>query len=115
MSHHRNASLTEADAPYQPLSQVETPEMHPSTPLLLNEDEEVVLAEEFVATERVASHDWRIWWIHFVLGCAILLPWNGEHSVLVSVAATDIAYRSSHYRNAVLCVQTRGLVSQEHV
>ncbi|KAJ3520310.1 hypothetical protein NM688_g9182 [Phlebia brevispora] len=73
--HHRN-SVTETTAPYQPLSQVETPEVHPSTPLLLSEDEEVALAEDFVAQERVASHDWRIWWIHFILGCAILLPWN---------------------------------------
>ncbi|KAF7800116.1 hypothetical protein EIP86_011361 [Pleurotus ostreatoroseus] len=76
MSVHHRTSITETNAPYQPLSQVETPEIHPSTPLLLNEDEEVVLAEEFVAQERAASHDWRIWWIHFILGCAILLPWN---------------------------------------
>ena len=40
------------------------------------DDEELV--EEFVAQERAASHDARIGWIHLILGCAVLLPWNGE-------------------------------------
>ena len=26
----------------------------------------------------------KIWWIHFVFGCAVLLPWNGECSETVN-------------------------------
>ena len=43
----------------------------------LDLDDEETLAEELVTQEVQSSSDARIWWIHFVLGCAVLLPWNG--------------------------------------
>ncbi|PSR73483.1 hypothetical protein PHLCEN_2v10775 [Hermanssonia centrifuga] len=76
MSRHlRTSSATETDALYRPLPQSEAVSEATSSPLELEGDEELV-AEEFVAQERLASHDRRIGWIHFILGSAILLPWN---------------------------------------
>ena len=43
------------------------------------EEEEEALEEEFVSQEHVAEHDRRIYWIHVILGSAVLLPWNGKH------------------------------------
>lgn len=40
-------------------------------------------AELFLpAPETVVDRS--VWWIHFIFGCAVLLPWNGEHSVYMS-------------------------------
>lgn len=40
------------------------------------EDEELLANESVQSTEVAAS----IWWVHFILGCVVLLPWNGEPS-----------------------------------
>ncbi|OBZ76440.1 Nucleoside transporter FUN26 [Grifola frondosa] len=40
------------------------------------EDEELNIAEVIVDNSIAAENDPRIRWIHFVLGCAVLLPWN---------------------------------------
>ena len=76
-THHRSSNGPAADASYQPISQEETEETAVGSPLQLTPDDEE-LVEEFVAQERAASHDARIGWIHLILGCAVLLPWNGE-------------------------------------
>lgn len=76
MSVHHRSSVTESDALYHPIPQAETPVVEANAVLDLQDDEDV-FAEEFVAQERAASHDTRIYWIHLVLGCAVLLPWNG--------------------------------------
>ena len=69
-----------SDAPYQPISQDAPEDAQISTPLQVEEDE-VAFVEDFVSQERAASLDSRIGWIHLVLGCAVLLPWNGtSHS-----------------------------------
>ncbi|KAI0796511.1 nucleoside transporter-domain-containing protein [Abortiporus biennis] len=72
--HHRPSG--EPDALYESLPQ-ESPNEH----IRLSsesefEDEEEALAEDFVAQEVVATADARVRWIYFVLGCAVLLPWN---------------------------------------
>lgn len=64
------------DSVYQRLPQVPPEEVHTTGNELQVEDEEV-LAEEFVSQEASVSADSRIQWIHFILGCAVLLPWNG--------------------------------------
>jgi equilibrative nucleoside transporter 1/2/3 len=35
--------------------------------------------DHFIVDEVVDS---RIWWVYFMLGCAILLPWNGVYQYL---------------------------------
>lgn len=39
-------------------------------------DEEIVLSDHVVTHGHVVV-DSRIRWAHFLLGCAVLLPWNG--------------------------------------
>ena len=70
---------TSSDPGYQPISQeeIDTNERRPLTQTL--EEEEEALEEEFVSQEHVAEHDRRIYWIHVILGSAVLLPWNGKH------------------------------------
>lgn len=67
---------SETDALYQPLPQSDPVAQADSSDLQLEADEEA-LAGEFVAQEHSVTHDSRIHWIHFILGCAVLLPWNG--------------------------------------
>ena len=59
-------------AVYQPLPQA------PGIP------EDIIDEEEVRELESVESAhiDKGIWWIHFIFGCAVLLPWNGEHDTL---------------------------------
>ncbi|KAI0761722.1 nucleoside transporter-domain-containing protein [Irpex lacteus] len=66
---------TTGDAGYEPISQEEVAINESGTPVLHLEEDEA-LAEEFITQEHAAEHDRRIYWIHVVLGCAILLPWN---------------------------------------
>jgi hypothetical protein len=74
--HYRSVSSVESDAQYQPIAQAETAtEQEPNDLQPGAEDDR--LADEFVAHEHVGQHDKRIGWIHLVLGCAVLLPWNG--------------------------------------
>lgn len=40
-------------------------------------DDEQELTDEFVHREAAVGTDSRVRWIHFILGCAVLLPWNG--------------------------------------
>ncbi|KAI0698630.1 nucleoside transporter-domain-containing protein [Cytidiella melzeri] len=58
---------------YQSVSQDEDELRQPA--LDIGADEEA-LAEEFISHEHVAEHDRRIYWIHVILGSAVLLPWN---------------------------------------
>jgi hypothetical protein len=78
---YRAASGDSGSAYYQPVSQDEAGiDGFRSPPALDIEDEEAA-AEEFVSQEHVAQHDRRIYWIHIMLGCAVLLPWNGRCSL----------------------------------
>ncbi|EKM59440.1 uncharacterized protein PHACADRAFT_205650 [Phanerochaete carnosa HHB-10118-sp] len=72
MSVHYRSIISETDPLYQPVSQDES---HEPADLQLGQEDEV-LAEEFIAQEHAVTHDHRIGWIHFILGCAVLLPWN---------------------------------------
>ena len=71
-AHHRNHQ-SERDALYQPLPQAEDQ----VSEIQLGEDDEAEVTEDFVTHEHLASSDNRVGWIHFILGCAVLLPWNG--------------------------------------
>ncbi|KAI0347455.1 hypothetical protein BDW22DRAFT_1368089 [Trametopsis cervina] len=72
MSVHQRPS----SAAYQPISQGEDEVEATSPPALNVEEDEEALAGEFVAQEYAAGHDRRVYWIHVILGSAILLPWN---------------------------------------
>lgn len=61
-------SLSSPEALYHPLPE-HPPEIELST-------EDLRATEEFVVVV-----DTRIRWAHFIFGCAVLLPWNGQFSV----------------------------------
>ncbi|KAI0080672.1 hypothetical protein K474DRAFT_1589283 [Panus rudis PR-1116 ss-1] len=48
----------------------------PSDEDLEVEENEEDIVESFVAREAVTGVNSRIRWVHFILGCAVLLPWN---------------------------------------
>lgn len=73
MSVHHRSTGSENNTLYQPIARDESPD---AADLQLGDDEEA-LAEDFIAQEHAVAHDGRIGWIHFILGCAVLLPWNG--------------------------------------
>ena len=60
------------------------PELATRDPDELRLDDEQELADEFVHREASVSTDSRVRWIHFILGCAVLLPWNGMKYANVS-------------------------------
>ncbi|KAH8106313.1 nucleoside transporter-domain-containing protein [Cristinia sonorae] len=71
----------DSGAGYQSLPQAPTdPNDHTNTTLLRRslelEDDEELLAESIITQEVQSTADSRIRWVHFVLGCAVLLPWN---------------------------------------
>ncbi|THH33639.1 hypothetical protein EUX98_g506 [Antrodiella citrinella] len=78
MSFHHRSSNTDSGAEYQSLSQAPNVEAEGDNSLLrsLDLDDEETLADELVTQEAISTTDGRIRWIHFVLGCAVLLPWN---------------------------------------
>ena len=112
--HHRSSSIPEAEAPYRPISQDESEEIQESSALQVGEDEDGFV-EDFVAQERAASHDARIGWIHLILGCAVLLPWNGAVPSSTAQPKSDVVAASTDHRDAVFPNTTRGFVAQEHV
>ncbi|KAI0068951.1 hypothetical protein BV25DRAFT_1791166 [Artomyces pyxidatus] len=73
----RSLSQSSANVPYESLPNAPMPEMHsPTLPELDTElDIESInnVEAEIIAAAPVDS---RIRWIHFMLGCAVLLPWN---------------------------------------
>ena len=73
MSTYHRTTHTERDALYQPVPQAEDQ----AEDLQIGEDDEDGAVEDFVTQEHLVSHDKRVGWIHFILGCAVLLPWNG--------------------------------------
>ena len=62
-------------APYQPIPQGSDAEYDAI-------DEEEVPELESLESSHV---DRKIWWIHFIFGCAVLLPWNGESATTMRV------------------------------
>ena len=49
----------------------------PQAPTTVEELESVEEDDEQVGVQQDVSLDSRVRWIHFVFGCAVLLPWNG--------------------------------------
>ena len=77
--HHRPSSGPESGtAYYQTISQDEVNFDEERAPILDVEEDEDTSADDFLTQEHLASHDRRIYWIHVILGSAVLLPWNGE-------------------------------------
>jgi len=79
MSPHHRPANADSSAAYQSLPQAPTAEAEVNTTSLrrsLDFDDEETLAEELISQEVLSIADGRIRWIHFVLGCAVLLPWN---------------------------------------
>lgn len=109
---------TTGDAGYEPISQEEVGINESGTPALHLEEDEA-LAEEFITQEHAAEHDRRIYWIHVVLGCAILLPWNGEFNLVFSTRTSLIASslctsESLDYCNSLLPLKARRVLAQRH-
>lgn len=111
MSVHRRNSASETDALYHPIPQDVS---HATADLQLENDEEA-LAEGFVAHEHAVTHDHRIGWIHFILGCAVLLPWNGECSRLVRHAHNNLRMNSLDNCVAVLSLEGCGLTLEGYI
>ncbi|KAH9951820.1 nucleoside transporter-domain-containing protein [Amylocystis lapponica] len=63
------------EAAYRPIPEVPIPLPRTSSDLEF-EDESVDLDDEIGATTLLEGDDGRIRGIHFILGCAVLLPWN---------------------------------------
>jgi hypothetical protein len=75
--HGRGRSTTEpSDAPYQSLPQVPTSLEEPTPFAVIQETAAVEEYEDGVRVEAPIV-DPRIRWVHFILGNAVLLPWNG--------------------------------------
>lgn len=109
---------TTGDAGYEPISQEEVGINESETPVLHLEEDEA-LAEEFITQEHAAEHDRRIYWIHVVLGCAILLPWNGELNLVFStrtnlIASSLCTSESFDYCNSLLPLKAGRVLAQRH-
>ncbi|GBE79362.1 hypothetical protein SCP_0205600 [Sparassis crispa] len=79
-SHVRQSSTHDVhnyDAVYRPIPQapVASEPARPSLELDTS-DEQVELVDELASSTLLAEEDTRIHGIHFILGCAVLLPWN---------------------------------------
>lgn len=84
-AHQRLPSSSDANtAYYQAISQ---DEVGPDDQRVPEDDE--TLAEEFLTQAHVAAHDRRIYWIHLILGSAVLLPWNGKHTIVCCLPQLD--------------------------
>lgn len=106
-------SPAETDALYQRLPQNDP--VTPNTSGLQLEDDEEVLAEQFVAHERVAGHDKRIVIIHLILGSAVLLPWNGASSSQSLLGPALMIHFSLDNCNALFLIASRGLSVAKHI
>lgn len=76
---HRSSSSENAyhAVPQSPLAPNSVVPESPTGSLVLDpEDDETVLEETAIAVEVTPA----IRWVHFVFGCAVLLPWNGMSS-----------------------------------
>jgi equilibrative nucleoside transporter 1/2/3 len=68
---------SELGAQYHPIPQAPVvADLEVETPYI-SLDGEVSAEEQPTSILSPATLDPRIRWIHFVLGCAVLLPWNG--------------------------------------
>ena len=66
------------------LSPVEPPESPTESLVLDPEDDENELEETVIAMEVTPA----VSWVHFIFGCAALLPWNGVSSWNIRSSAT---------------------------
>lgn len=80
MSGHRRASSSDHafEALYHPIPQAPVAAVPARPSLDLSSDDGAGVAEELDGEALSADADGRIRWIHFILGCAVLLPWNGK-------------------------------------
>ncbi|KAI0921408.1 hypothetical protein AcW1_004606 [Taiwanofungus camphoratus] len=78
MSGHRRASSSDHafEALYHPIPQAPVAAVPARPSLDLSSDDGAGVAEELDGEALSADADGRIRWIHFILGCAVLLPWN---------------------------------------
>lgn len=72
MSEHQHVS----DAIYHPIPQAPVAANAIPVPSPDGFDDDVALSEPHSIPSQ-GLVDSRIRWIHFILGCAVLLPWNG--------------------------------------
>jgi len=78
------------------------------TPLVPEDDDDVSVVEEIAMVVETTP---AIRWVHFVFGCAVLLPWNGVLAGVgggVPLRPTDSPDRDDH-RDALFPVPTRRL------
>jgi len=81
LGRHRSSSIPSIDVPYHALPQAPDIEQDINIPSAIDESESTSDdLEDTIGDESTPSNarvDTRIQWIYFMLGAAVLLPWNG--------------------------------------
>lgn len=108
----RRRSTSSDDAPYHSIPEAPSSTDH-ILPHAIPETELDVEDVDDVETEPPPTHpvDPRIQWIHFLLGCAVLLPWNGASAHCISKRHKHPLTLSSWY-NAVMITATPYFLSR---
>lgn len=99
----RSSSL---EAEYQPIPQAPVaagPARHSLDVNVLDEEDAVDILED--VPEVVV--DGKIRAIHFVLGCAVLLPWNGERTIWILPSLLLTLGESNDNRYSIFHVEAR--------
>lgn len=79
----------------------------------VDDSDEVTLAGASPSNSRL---DKRIRWVHFVLGCAVLLPWNGTaRPFFLKICSLMNPFASNDNRNSIFPVETSFFSSQTSV
>lgn len=76
LGRRHSSSLSSMDAQYRALPQSPEAAHHIIIPSAIEDVDESILDDNLEPTSN-APVDSRILWIHFMLGSAVLLPWNG--------------------------------------
>lgn len=109
------------EALYHAIPQALAPEDdHQSPPDILElEADGTTEADGYFAPSHppAAIVDTQVWWIHFILGCCVLLPWNGALQSIalllhVLIHAFDAIYCSYDYSNAIFSFSTKRFPSE---
>jgi hypothetical protein len=90
LGRRHSSSLSSMDAQYHALPQSPEAAHHIIIPSAIEDVDESILDDNLAPSSASAPVDSRILWIHFMLGSAVLLPWNGtsEASRRSSVVVT---------------------------
>lgn len=106
--HHRSSEAIYHPIPQAPVASNAIPTASPEVDL----DDEAILSGSSMQESVVDS---RISWTHFMLGCAVLLPWNGACACRGTRRFAQDKRISSHNRNTILPTARDWNVLEEHI